>query len=480
VAEQPPDLEGVTHRLHPLTPVAYAGRVIGLVLAFVILGHLDTSNSSGQASGTSAGQATLVTVSILGALTVITLLRGTVALMTTQYGLEAGEFRIDSGLLQRQSKRVRLDRLQSVDVIQPLTARVLGLAELRLSTAGTERASLRVRYIAYGHAQALRAELLGRSAGIGPGVAEAPEHPLITIQPGSLLAAVLLELVSWRVLLLLAGPALAVAAANASSGPHPAATGVGIGLFVYGLFIVAHFIWRRVTTLWDFTVAESPDGLRIRRGLLATSAQTVPFDRIQALYLHQPMLFRPFGWALVRMNVAGYVGREVSEQTVLLPVAPRAFAEWLVSRVVGVDVAQVAVTRPPRRARFRAPLWWRAEGTGSDEGIFVTRHGVFSRSIEAVPHQRTQSVHMTAGPWSRALGLASVHLDSTRGPVKIRARFRDAHEARRILDLQAERARQARRRASAPAPLPNGAPLPDGTALSTVADGGAGGTGPTP
>lgn len=428
------------HRLHPLTPVAYAGRVIGLLVALVVFGRLESSTSN---TGGSGATTTLV---ILGALFVVTLARGLVAYLTTTYRLEPSEFRVDSGLFRRQSTRVRLNRLQSVDVLQPLTARVIGLAELRLSTAGSEKASVRIRYVAHPVAQELRAELLGRSAGAGPGVAEAPERPLVTVTPGRLVAAVLLELVSWRLLLVLAGPILvAVATTQSSSGPHPAATGVGIGLFVYGLLLVAHFIWRRVTALWDFTVAESPDGVRIRRGMLATSAQTVPFDRIQALRLHQPLLWRPFGWAAVRMNVAGYVGRREAGSTVLLPVAPRDFAEWLVSRVVGVDVVAMAVTGPPARACLRAPLWWRAEAVGSNDQVFVSRHGVFAKTIDVVPHQRTQSVGVTAGPWQRALGLASVRLDSTRGPVRIRARFRDGTEARQLLDLQVERGRAARR-----------------------------------
>jgi len=423
--------------------VAYAGRVIGLVVAIVVFGHLE--QSTGTRGGSSSGTTTLV---ILAALLALTLARGTVAYLTTAYRLEPSEFRVDSGLFRRQSKRVRLNRLQSVDVLQPLTARVLGLAELRLSTAGTEKASVRVRYVSHPIAQELRAELLGRSAGAGPGVAEAPERALYSVPPGQLVGAVLLELVSWRLLLVLAGPILAVVSTEASSGPHPAATGLGVGLFLYGLIVVAHFIWRRVTALWDFTVAESPDGVRIRRGLLATSAQTVPFDRIQALRLHQPLLFRPFGWVTVRMNVAGYVGRREAGSTVLVPVAPRDFAEWLLSRVAGVDVVHLPLTGPPRRARFRAPVWWRAQAVADNDEIFVSHHGVFSRTIDVVPHQRTQSVGLSAGPWQRALGLATVQLDSTRGPVRIRARFRDAGEARALLDLQVDRGAQARRRAS--------------------------------
>ena len=67
---------------------------------------------------------------------------GFVSWLVTRYRVEQGELRVDSGLLRRQSKRLRLDRLQSVDVLRPLVARIFGLAELRLTTGGTEHTSV--------------------------------------------------------------------------------------------------------------------------------------------------------------------------------------------------------------------------------------------------------------------------------------------------------------------------------------------------
>jgi putative membrane protein len=92
----------------------------------------------------------------------------------------------------------------------------------------------------------------------------------------------------------------------------------------------------------------------------------------------------------------------------------------------------------------RAPLWWRAQLAGSDERVFVSSHGLLSRTMDIVPHERTQSVRLSAGPLQRALGLATVHLDSTRGPVRTRASNRDAGQARSMLDRQVGRARAAR------------------------------------
>ena len=84
----------------------------------------------------------------------------------------------------------------------------------------------------------------------------------------------------------------------------------------------------------------------------------------------------------------------------------------------------------------------------------AAQHGLLSRTIDVVPHERTQSVRLTSGPLQRALGLATVHLDSTRGPVKTRAANRDALAARSMLDRQVDRARKARLRQWEPTSLP--------------------------
>jgi putative membrane protein len=162
------------------------------------------------------------------------------------------------------------------------------------------------------------------------------------------------------------------------------------------------------------------------------------------------------------MNVAGYAGSANSRSTMLLPVTNRAYAEALVGWIMGgVDLGAIPLSRPPRRAALRSPLWWRAEQMGSDDRVFVVHHGLWSRSVEVVPHERTQSLRLTAGPLERALGLATVHLDSTRGPVKIAAANRDGGEARATLDAQVQRARAARRREAPTSPVIGSAPRAD-------------------
>ena len=56
----------------------------------------------------------------------------------TSYRIADGEVRVDTGVVFKRSRRVRIDRLQAIDVVQPLFARALGLAELKLDMAGGE------------------------------------------------------------------------------------------------------------------------------------------------------------------------------------------------------------------------------------------------------------------------------------------------------------------------------------------------------
>ncbi len=444
-----------TFRLHPLTPIALGGRVLGLVAAFTFFSLIRQSTGEG-------GNVNWVPFAIYAAVAVAVVVRGCVNVAVTHYHLLGGELRIDYGLFQKQSKRVRLNRVQSVDVLEPLAARIFGLAEVKVTTAGTERSAVRLRYLSRPVAQALRADLLGRSAGAEGGVVEAPERPVLAVPHNRLVQAVLLEMVSWRLLLLLAGPALGLLG---QSNNHKPTIGLGVALFVSFAIVIVHAIWHRVSTLWDFTVSDSPDGLRIRHGLLSTSRQTVPPGRIQAILVHQPMSWRPFGWAQVRMNVAGYAGNANAKSTMLVPVTDRAYALALVGWVLGrVDLESVPLSRPPARAALRAPLWWRAQAAGSDDRVFVVRHGLLSRTVDVVPHERTQSVRLSAGPVERALGLATMHLDSTRGPVKTRAKNRPAREARLMLDREVEQGRQARQRWASPglAHSPTGQPARPG------------------
>ncbi len=410
-------------RLHPLTPLLRGWKVFAAAVAI--------------AAQQLYGDVSIGWLAVAVAASIpVALVYGYLSWRFTHYRIDGEDLRLETGVLFRRSRRVRLDRLQAVDVVRPLIARALGLAELRLEVAGGSSAEAPLAYLSEPAAQALRAELLARAAGLSHDTPEAPEAVLVSVPVDRLITSQLLTLgVIFTGVALLVVLGLAVVLKEISLLGLAAPIALSLGPAVVGP-IIRHF---------DFTVADSPDGLRLRHGLLETRAQTVPPGRVQALRIVEPVLWRSRGWCRIEVNIAGYGGEGQSQTSILLPVAPRPDAFAVLGRVLpDVDIAAVQMHVVPPRARWLDPFAWRFQAAGADERVFVARRGRLRRETDVVPHERVQSVRLTQGALQRRLRLATLHLDTTPGPVQATAAHRDAGEARRLLDAEVELARQAR------------------------------------
>jgi putative membrane protein len=211
---------------------------------------------------------------------------------------------------------------------------------------------------------------------------------------------------------------------------------------------------RKVSAYYDFTVAETEAGLQLRRGLFDRSTQTISLARVQGVVISEPLLWRGFGWARLDVAVAGYAsgseGQGKPSASTVLPVGPRPLVMWLARHLLeasgGPDLDAVPLSPPPRRSRWIDPVGRHFLAAGIGEDLVVSRAGIVSRRTHAVPHARVQSLRLHQGPWQLRLGLADLLVDSPPGPVQVRARHRDAGEARRLLDEADLRAREARAR----------------------------------
>jgi putative membrane protein len=358
----------VSARLHPLTP--FARGWAAMVAVGIGLGR------------ESAAEADLLQLGLIVAgVLVVGIVLGAVSWWFTRYSVEGDDLRVDTGVLFRRTRHIRLSRLQAVDVVRPLVARFLGLAELRLEVAGGGGAEGRLAYLSDPVARRLRAELLARAAGLKPDEPEAPEQVLIRVPTSAIVGAVLLS--TWFVV---TSTFAVLVVAGVTAFGEPAGL---VGLVPAGLAIAAG-AWREFATGFDFTVAESPDGLRLRHGLLEHRSQTVPPGRVQSLRLVEPLLWRARGWVRVQVNVAGYAGggQQVGSSTsVLLPVAPRGVALALIARILpGVDLDAVPMSPAPRSARWARPLWWRGLACGADDRVFAARRGLVQRQLDVSPH----------------------------------------------------------------------------------------------
>ncbi|MFH5879310.1 PH domain-containing protein [Arthrobacter sp. NA-172] len=453
-------VDGDWHRVHPASP--FVRGWVALVAIVYFFGR-DTFERSLQGRGDITPNFNERTPWLLaGGGVVLLLALGSFVLSWyfTRYQVAEGYVRVNSGFLFKQQRQARLDRVQAIDIVQPLLPRILGLAELKFEVADAGHSAVRLSYLRLAQAKQLRATILGRAAGIADGsekfeVPEAPEYVVLYLPPGRLVGSLILSEQSFFIVLsAIASVLISVLTESRAFILYliPAILGLGTAY------------WRSFNKGYNFTAAISPDGIRLRYGLLDTQAQTVPPGRIQAVKVTQPPLWRILGWYRIHVNVAGYGEHHRSEgahRTLLLPVGRKAEVMMMLSLVLpdpgtaepervftagltGLDSDAGFVTTP-KRAWLLSPLGRRRNGFLATDTALLLRSGRWWRQLVLVPHQRTQSMALHQGPLARLFGVADLVLHTTPGPVAPRLFKAATEEAVELFDRQAVRAREARK-----------------------------------
>lgn len=296
------------HKVHPLTPIIHAVAVIPAVVGAVILlglsnGYVWLDVIPGTVIGAVIGTA-VITLAVAVAVGLYQYLAWRVFAFWFDTD---GDFRVLSGVLVRQERRVQISRIQAIDVVQPLAARLFGMAALVIEVAGQEDSRVRLKYLTVTDAREIRREVLARAAGLHPETAEAPQTALVRVSTRDLALSLLLR--SSTAFLLLGSVGIIVVSFlfEGWSGLALLVVTGGVPLLV----VVSEFL-----RYYGFTVAESPDGLRLRFGLLRTETRTVPPGRVQAIDFVEPLFWRPRRWTRVRVNIAGVGGRNSDAGTV--------------------------------------------------------------------------------------------------------------------------------------------------------------------
>ncbi|MDN5724669.1 MAG: PH domain-containing protein [Propionibacteriales bacterium] len=433
-------------RPHPLTPLI-RGWIVLLAAVFYI-GKEFIPNGSRRGGELPPLQW------ILGAVGVVALLVGLGSFITwwfTKYVIDAQELRIETGMLNKRSRKIAFDRVQSVDLIQPLGARLFQLAELRIEVGGAE--AVKIRYLKRKDATRLRDYLLARAHGQQAEVESvsdadvladrsSTDHVIATISPvqlvtGFLLSAEFLISAFFLVTAVIITSALGVIL-FALAGLLPAA----IGLF--------SLISRRLITQFNFSLADTGRGLRITRGLTNLTSQSLPIDRIQGLRISQDALWRLKDWYRVEVDVLGYADQNQGQNnsdasSLLLPVATRAQLNATLAYCLnGADHEGIEMHAMPKQARWLR--WWNSWTIryGVNDRLAVNEIGWLFKRTEIIPHAKTQSVRIERGPLQRRLGVATVHIDTTKGPVNWSAPHLSNDVARDFAFGQLDRARAAR------------------------------------
>ena len=431
------------HRLHPLSPVVRAGRqLMSLVL---LLAGIVVANHH-RVGGDLVTDLVIIAIALTG---------GFISWLVTRWQIADGVLRVDTGLLRRDSRRFPLTQIQAVDIVQTGLARVLGLAELQLRVAGGDSGhSGRLACLRLSDAERLRRDLLALSASAAtgpvrdavmageatPASGPASQRLLFRVQAARLPAAILLSRSGAIAVLVAVATCLTVTFSGETRTITPFLP------FVLGVMLN---LWRQLNGEYGTTVAAAGDGIRVRSGLIQTTAETIRPGRVQAVRLVEPLIWRALGWCRLEVDVAG--GRQRHEDEAegrrlraVVPVGSRAEADQMLAELVGSH--PLPSLRPPPAARWKAPLSYHFLGWNGDDRYVVASRGRICRQTTWVPLEKVQSIRWVQGPLQRRLLLATVHLDVAGKRVSARIADRGSAESLEILDRLPDLARAARAR----------------------------------
>lgn len=452
--------EGATwHRVHPFSPLLRMWAVLVGVVAVLGVQQAEQLGRLRDLLADSPLPTGLVVLVVIMAIPLAFAVGWVISLpwwRATGYLVDDEEIRVRRGVVSRQLRTARFDRVQAVDLVEPLAPRLFRLAGVKVETAGGSGSAVSVEYLRRADAESLRTTLLHLVHG-APEQADdrrQPEAPTDT--PGtadtssvvptipvarSLVAAAL----SGSTVLVLVGAVVAVS------------TPAGLAVLVPVALGAVPWFWGVLNASWRFTARLNGDVLGLTFGLTERRRQSVPLARIHAVEVSQPVVWRILGWWKVKVDIAGYGDDSDGDgsTTTVLPVGDLPRALQVLSTLCPLTGEQVAtlanpegisqgrqdgvayIYRSPTNARWVSPLDRRRQGitlaarVGPEDGTdgpdgtvepnnlhaVISHHGRFRRVVSVIAPGHVQEVSHRRGPVQKVLGLAEVRLDLVPGPV---------------------------------------------------------------
>lgn len=400
--------------------------------------------------------------------------QGLVRYLTLTYRLDEADLVIRDGIVSRNERHIPVERIQDLQIEQNVFQRALGVAVVRVQTAGGgNEPEAKLAVLGLDEVERLRAALAIR-APRAP-LAAAEELPREVIRRLDVRQIVLAGLTSKILAPLLAflGSIIAfaddlvpgdiyslVATRVYEEGRRVVAgetelaflAGVAALAAAFLLGLVASAVWH-VALFYDFTLSRVGEKIERTYGLLTRRTSSLPRRRIQVLEIEQSLLRRLAGLASIRADVAGSAGEEGEKggRDVVLPVVgareaegvlPHLFPDFDEEPPEWQSVSRRAIRRGtskgllacllltvPELLRVGAPwgLWplalaplaylasvlsYRNLGYALGERFLRTRRGWIGHSMHVVPIRNVQAVVVRQTPFDRRLGLATVAVDT--------------------------------------------------------------------
>lgn len=306
------------------------------------------------------------------------------------YRLDSEELVIREGLLTRNERHIPYDRIQNIDLSQSPLQRLLGVADVRVETAGGDKPEARLRVLSLGSVEAMRAHVFGapvRTEATRPSaesgeVAASPDAPTAqTLVRLSLREVLLHGLISNRGL-------VAVAAAMGAAWQFGIAERFQDGLkdligqrwlweprsgdllsvlpWALALLALALVALRLLSMglslvrLYGFRLERLGDDLRAEYGLFTRVTHTIPRRRIQTVSVREGPWHRLAGRVSVTVETAGSADgdqeRGQADRQWLAPILPREALAALLAEVLSQTDPSTATWQPLSPRAYRRLL----------------------------------------------------------------------------------------------------------------------------
>lgn len=391
------------------------------------------------------------------------------------YRITPKQIVIQSGVLNRKNRSIPIERVQNTQIERNLVARMLGLAKVKIETAGSSGTEGSLEYVHLGEAQKIRQVVRSfqrESADAEADATDEDEADVETLLDMSLRRVLLsgafrfsllylavifsvLELfnpetliqrfiradrLDWLTEVMFSHPALAIFASVLVAVILGWISGIAVHLARY----------------YDFQLWLDGDKLRKRHGLFTVTEGTIPLDKVQTLILRTNPLMRAFGWYELKVQTIG-INVEEQGHRVIAPFAGGDRLLELARRVRTFELPESFTSVSPltiRRRFFRytavltalllptvyfwpvgwpylggvALPWWgfglvplilgwallqyRNHEYAASEDSFYIRRGVVSHYLWIVPVEKFHVFHATASIFQRRLGLKTLFVDT--------------------------------------------------------------------
>ncbi|WP_414838336.1 PH domain-containing protein [Candidatus Nanosalina sp. VS9-1] len=370
-----------------------------------------------------------------------------------EFSFSEDSVNIRHGVIRRNEREIPLSRVQNVDVNRNLIHRILGIAVVKLETAGGKTTEASFKYINLEQSEDIKKIIREKkSKASEEDEEEDDERELLYSIDKSELLLLGATSIDERVVFLLLGLtgfsatsfAPVLDEANVALVP-----GLSLVLFLGLIIVFATNFVSTVTRYYDYRLWREKDTLEYERGLFNRSEGSIPLGKLQKLVIEDNPLKRVIDRASLSIETAGYSQQTTSEKGPELAI-PLSTRKRIIEFSEEIDnVEKFELEKIPERGLKRyftrymilsgiiclglyfgagyfsyilpvvlliasglaASLKWVHKGYAETENHFVARNGFWKRETVIVPYYRTQNVITTSTVSQRLWDLSTVTVD---------------------------------------------------------------------